>query len=232
MLAMMHPFAAPSMHPFAAPSMLEAMMSESLYHRQQHHVRELDDSYELTLQAPGVSADSVEVTLEDQTIKVVGENKRMRHAVEASFRLPRDADPATIQASTADGIITIMIGKRAPLEPTTITVSTEPASETDANGYTLNVMAAGISAADLLIQTRDGLIKIEGKTARTGALVDKVYNVPSDGDAEKATAAHVDGILTLSIPRKPANMQKIAVNAPAVVDSDVAAQLAEGMDDA
>ena len=55
-----------------------------------------------------------------------------------------------------------------------------------------------------------------GKTERTGARVERAYTLPRDADAEHVSASHVDGILTLIIPRKCASVHKthIAVNAP------------------
>jgi len=216
---MMHPFA-----PFAAPSVLDAIMAESLHHHKQgtrHHIHDLEHSYKLTLEAPGVRADDLDVTLNEQVLKVVGKSKNARHGIEVSFELPRDADVDNIHATTVDGIVTFTIMKLTPRNPTIIPVSIYLPSDTELSSYMLNITAAGISASDIHVQTCDGMIKVEGKTERTGACIDKVYKLPTDADAESTTASHIDGILTLHVPRKPVRAQKIAVHPPGFMDEEV-----------
>lgn len=107
--------------------------------------------------------------------------------------------------------------KKAPAEvvPTRVAVSTDAVMSDDdsdddeaSRPYTLTVVAAGIAAADVEVLAKPGLLKVEGATARTGAKVSKCFRLPRDADVARATAIHVDGILTVTVPKQPAPVAK------------------------
>ncbi len=52
------------------------------------------------------------------------------------------------------------------------------------------------------------VLVVTGATAKTGASIDRRYRLPRDADVEKATAAHVDGVLTITLPKKAAPKPK------------------------
>merc|ERR1712146_39757 len=83
--------------------------------------------------------------------------------------------------------------------------------------YKLTVVAAGVAASDLTWAAEDGTLKICGETKRTGArFAGRSFRLPEDADATKARASHVDGILTVTVPKKPvttAEAKHITVNA-------------------
>jgi len=69
--------------------------------------------------------------------------------------------------------------------------------------YTLSLNAAGVRAADIHLTIDGNLLSVSGSTGTTGSRVPKqAYKLPRDADAEKAHATSIDGILTVTIPKK------------------------------
>jgi len=85
-----------------------------------------DDAYVLTAEMPGVKKSDVSVTLENGLLVITGEKhdhheeNRKHHqyaerrfgSVRRALAVPRDADPARIDAHYADGVLTVRIAKR------------------------------------------------------------------------------------------------------------------------
>ena len=214
------------MHPFAAPTILDAMVADALrtqpcHAKKQRHVHESDEAYTLTLAAPGLSAADLNVSIDEDVLTVRGKSSAStvagHYATNHRFNLPRRADAENVSVSTADGLITITIPKRAPAEPTMVPVSTEPSTVdvTDAPRYTLTIQAPGLAAVDLAVQiVEDGTVaKVSGETKRTGVRIDRSFRLPLDTAAAGTQASHIDGILTLSIPKVQPTQTHIAVNA-------------------
>ena len=88
-------------------------------------VVETDDAYVLSLDLPGIDRDSLDVTLDDGTLKISGERRRQSdttegrvHRVERtygrffrSFTLGTDLDPDAIEATFDDGELVVRVGK-------------------------------------------------------------------------------------------------------------------------
>lgn len=83
------------------------------------------DSYEITLELPGVSADDVDVSLNDHVLTVKGE-KRSEHkeetdtyffaerrygAFQRAFQLPSDVDTDKIDADFSNGVLKLILPK-------------------------------------------------------------------------------------------------------------------------
>lgn len=86
----------------------------------------LEDFYEINVELPGVKAEDVDVSIEDNSLVVRGE-KRSEHeetgrtyffsereygAFQRTFRLPPDVDSDKIDAEFCDGILHLKITKR------------------------------------------------------------------------------------------------------------------------
>lgn len=85
----------------------------------------VEDSYEITLELPGVNVDDIDVSVTGNALLVSGEKHAAREetgrsyffserefgAFQRTFRLPPDADLAGIDATANDGILTIRIPK-------------------------------------------------------------------------------------------------------------------------
>lgn len=185
----------------------------------------------VTLAAPGLAPNDVKVEVCDGRLTIAGENKRKR--VDISIQLPRDADVDGVTAEVADGLITVNL-KRCKPTSTHVAIDSVSADdessdkETDDEAHTLSLVAAGFSAADLALSMEDGVLTLSGQSKRTGALLERRARLPRDVDVDKVSATHVDGILTVHMPTKPAaEPRRIAVNATAEVETAPAEAEAE-----
>merc|ERR1712023_215100 len=236
MLAMMSPLAPMRAHALMADALMDhtfrmcdAFEAASAFrlNSDKPRVDESDDRYTITVRAPGVAASDLTVTAEEGHIVLAGQTKTESHThvVNYSVRLPRNACPEEASALVVDGLITVHVPKKE-VSLTTITVSSSTLSDVDvptecedeaAKPYKLTVVAAGVAASDLELTAEDGTLKICGETKRTGArFAGRSFRLPEDADATKARASHVDGILTVTVPKKPvapAEAKHITVNA-------------------
>jgi len=240
MLAMMHPF---------GPSLFDATFADALcassicsVSDEQPGFTEHDDSYTITARAVGVRAQDMNITLEAGVLRFHGESKTAKHTHFADFQvlLPdnfeRVADIEAGTASCEDGRVTVTFPKLDDASEATPSIfkvdvqteaDTEPeihadASDTDASApkhYTITLPACGIRAADLEITAAPRLLKVEGETKRTGAKVKRSFMLPRDADFEGARASHVDGYLTLTIPKKTGLAKRIPVVQAAEAES-------------
>ncbi|MEM8752474.1 MAG: Hsp20/alpha crystallin family protein [Pseudomonadota bacterium] len=83
------------------------------------------DAYVLDVELPGVAMEDVELVVDADHLILNGEKKSRREEsgegflfseirygrFSRSFRLPKDADPAKVDASMKEGVLTIRIGK-------------------------------------------------------------------------------------------------------------------------
>ena len=202
---------------------------------EQPSVDETDDAYTITVSAPGVKSGDITIeALENPTrLTVKGESTvgggSHTHFVNYSVGLPRDANVDIASAENSDGLVIVTVPKKPKAEPGRIAVNTKeddspcgdecPCHDDNMCGstskpYNLTVVAPGLAAADLSLNVEEGpdlslnLLVVTGATAKTGASIDRRYRLPRDADVEKATAAHVDGVLTITLPKKAAPKPK------------------------
>jgi len=196
---------------------------------EQPHVDESDDTYTITVRAPGVKSGDITIeALENPTrLTIKGETTvgggSHTHFVNYSVGLPRDANVDIASAENSDGLVIVTVPKKAKAEPGRIAVNTKeddcpcgdecPCDDDNMCGstskpYNLTVVAPGLAAADLSLNVEEGTLYLTGATAKTGASIDRRYRLPRDADVEKATAAHVDGVLTITLPKKAAPKPK------------------------
>ncbi len=90
-------------------------------------LRVTDAAYEITLDLPGASRDAIELTADDGVLRVRGEvappadlgelrrlrSERMLGRFARAVRLPSDADITNTRATLADGVLTIIVGRRS-----------------------------------------------------------------------------------------------------------------------
>jgi HSP20 family protein len=102
-------------------------------------IRESQNELTLTLEVPGVSPDHLELTTDNGILTIRGEKtedrkeeeQRQYHLVERSygsfsrsFRMPKNLDESKIEASFANGVLTVRIPKAALPQPRKIEVRT------------------------------------------------------------------------------------------------------------
>lgn len=99
------------------------------------NVREDENSYHVELELPGVSPDQVELSVENNVLRVSGEKQEVRsegesvHVYERCYgrferelTLGRDVDPETIQAGFDNGVLGITLPKREQAKPRRIEI--------------------------------------------------------------------------------------------------------------
>jgi HSP20 family protein len=83
-----------------------------------------EDQDKLTLEAdlPGVPQEKIDVQVVDRVLTVKGERKQ-GWAFERAFKLPSTVDAENISASSKDGVLKLVLPKRAETKPRQIKVN-------------------------------------------------------------------------------------------------------------
>ena len=101
-------------------------------------VRESNDAYRVDVELPAVAPEDVEVSCKDGLLTISGERKqehengdervhrseRLFGRFARSFRLPDDADQDSIEATAAQGVVTISVAKLENARARSIEVKT------------------------------------------------------------------------------------------------------------
>lgn len=104
-------------------------------------VKETADSLVLTFELPGIDADKVDVSVENNVLSVSGERvfekasegeayhrvERAYGSFERSFRLPGSFKAEDVAAKYANGVLTLTVPKREEAKPRSVKVSIESA---------------------------------------------------------------------------------------------------------
>jgi len=99
-------------------------------------VQELDDSYDITVEVPGVDKNDLTVECRDGVLTVRGEKKSEREEKQGrarmleraygtfsrSLSLPGDANSEKVEAKYQDGVLHVSIGKRPEAKSRAITI--------------------------------------------------------------------------------------------------------------
>jgi len=223
--SMPHPLAP---HAFAPHALLDALMHDVLAHdvlsapappAAHARVSSTDGTHTVSLVAPGLAPSDVIIEAHpDGRLTIRGENKNKRK-IDWSIAMPQDAEVDEASAEVADGLITVSM-KRTKASTVQIGVNTAAGHEEDEeadDSYTLTIVAAGFAAADLALSIEDGVLTVKGQSARTASRLEKHVRLPRDAEASGAHASHVNGILTVSVPKKAAAAEprRIPVNVSA-----------------
>ncbi|TCM84393.1 Hsp20/alpha crystallin family protein [Rhodovulum steppense] len=86
-----------------------------------------EDGYSIRMELPGVEEKDVKVSLADGVVTVRGEKQSSREekgetwyfsereygSFSRSFRLPPDADAGAVKADLKDGVLTVVVGRKA-----------------------------------------------------------------------------------------------------------------------
>mmetsp|Transcript_27565 Transcript_27565/g.70237 ORF Transcript_27565/g.70237 Transcript_27565/m.70237 type:complete len:245 (-) Transcript_27565:240-974(-) len=226
MLSMLHP-----MVPFSLDEMTAHVLSGALniptahtlsLDGQRPSLTERDGNYEVRVCAPGVKMSDITVSITGEQLKVTGasatNDKKRTHIVDWIVNLPRDANTEVATACCHDGLVLIDIPQN-PEVSHQVAIQTVPLEVADESvpTYKLCISAPGVAVANLeiVIDEKKGVAAIHGETSRTGAQINRVFRLPRDVDGAHSMASHIDGILTLSIPkRQQAEERKLELNAP------------------
>jgi HSP20 family protein len=105
-------------------------------------VIELEESFELYADLPGVKKEDLDIQIHDGRLAIVAEKKQQGPQeekddqkrkyyrseiyfgkLERSFALPKAADPEHVEASLESGVLKVSIGKKPELKPRKISLS-------------------------------------------------------------------------------------------------------------
>lgn len=124
-------FVAPSPFAMLDAAVLDAVASPLIrFDVAQPSLRETDAGYALEARAPGVAPSDISIEVTERVMSIKGETRTAAHThfVNFSITLPDDADADAAVATSADGVLTVTLPKKAK-EEARIAVSTEPAAE-------------------------------------------------------------------------------------------------------
>jgi HSP20 family protein len=114
----------------------DLMLSDTGDWSPQVDISETDKCYQITAEIPGIKREDVKISIEDGVLTVHGERKeekeekgRKFHRVERfygsfsrNFALPQDIDEEHVDATFADGLLTLKIPKKEAAKTKTIEV--------------------------------------------------------------------------------------------------------------
>ncbi len=100
-------------------------------------VRETPEAYVVTAELPGLARDDIQITLENNILRLTGERKFERdekqenyHRIERSygaftrsFALPSQVDAERVQANFKDGLLTVSVPKAEAARPRKIDIA-------------------------------------------------------------------------------------------------------------
>jgi HSP20 family protein len=130
--------------PFGRPSRMRSLLGEMFGEGRPSprtfapavDVAESDEEYVITAELPGARKDDVTVELHEDVLTIRGEKKSEREeekeqtryversygTFSRSFSLPPNADAEKLQASFADGVLTLRIAKKEEAKPRVINI--------------------------------------------------------------------------------------------------------------
>jgi HSP20 family protein len=103
------------------------------------NVREIDHTYVVTAEIPGMKTDDLEIKVVGDTLTIKGERKPYEVGPDAAYHrreratgtfhrsmtLPQRVQADTVKATYKDGVLTVILEKEKALLPKQITVTTE-----------------------------------------------------------------------------------------------------------
>ena len=100
-------------------------------------VTESEDSYSIAAELPGVRKEDLSIELHEGVLNIRGEKRSARDeekergrwlersfgAFQRAITLPKDADPERVDAGFADGVLSVVVHKRAEARPRTVPIA-------------------------------------------------------------------------------------------------------------
>lgn len=77
-------------------------------------VEDLETSYALTFDVPGVSKEQLDIGIEGDVVRVASKEEAARK-VKAAWRFPIEIDVASSTAKLENGVLTLTLGKKVPV---------------------------------------------------------------------------------------------------------------------
>ncbi len=100
-------------------------------------IQETEDAYKLNAELPGLTKDDINITLENNVLRLSGERKlekdvkkdsyhrieRIYGAFSRAFALPQQVNPEGVQAVFESGVLTVTVPKAEQAKPRKISIS-------------------------------------------------------------------------------------------------------------
>jgi HSP20 family molecular chaperone IbpA len=189
-----------------------------------------ETTYKLIASVPGVSADSITLSVtDDGLLKLDAKIKSDgRELLQRTVRLAEDADLTAVKAVCADGILEVTVSKMQPPAPISIAVeASEPLATDDL--YVIQKRLPGLSADEVKVSLEASRV---GRSAQTYQLAIRATSakgygeyhftqtLPEDIIPEGATAYCCHGLLHIRVPR----VEPTRVSVPVASCADETAQ--------
>lgn len=191
----------------------------SLVHgRLRYSMHESKDNYLVLIDVPGVQLSDVELDIVNKNeVRIQAKRKTNENIItkyDQTFVFDiKSVDLTNVNASLESGVLTLQIGKKDPVEPVTIVVTTVTGSEvvdttTDSKKYDVLVTLdiPGVKLEDLNIKIHEHAIHVNAKRRRgqSNVTIRKAITLDeTEYDVNELKALLVDGVLTISAPRAP-----------------------------
>jgi len=106
-----------------------------------------------------------------------------------------------------------------PIQTTEIHVGQVSGMSSSSGSYELAIEIPGLRQEDLNVSVEEGLVIVRGETTvgRRAFKIDRLYQFPEDANIDQATAAHTDGRLIFTVPRRAQSAQMERERRPIVV---------------
>lgn len=78
-----------------------------------------DTSWTLSLDVPGLSREDLDVQIDGQVVRIESKADAKR-SFRAAYQLPQDIEAAASQARLENGVLTLKLGKRVPVDTSTV----------------------------------------------------------------------------------------------------------------
>ena len=77
-----------------------------------------ETSFSLSLDVPGIAKDQLEIAIEGAVVRIQSKESASRR-YRAAYELPQEIDTATSEAKLENGVLTLKLGKLAPVSKAT-----------------------------------------------------------------------------------------------------------------
>lgn len=171
-----------------------------------------ETAYKLIASVPGVSADSITLSVTDDGLLKLDARIKSdgREVLQRTIRLAEDADLTAVKAVCADGILEVTVSKMQPPAPISIPVEAcEPPATDDL--YVIQKRLPGLSAEEVKISlealrvgrsAQPYQLAIHATSAKGYGEYHITQTLPEDIIPEGATAYCCHGLLHVRVPRR------------------------------
>ncbi|KAJ8907544.1 hypothetical protein NDN08_007655 [Rhodosorus marinus] len=169
------------------------------HHRMRRTQSETEDEYTFNLVMPGVNRDAVKVEVVRRKLKI---SLTRDGASEAQWlSLPKYADRSAIAAKAKNGVLEITIKKKSK-DPTK-KIELQDNIELKDGAYKLDYSVPGAGANDVQVSITGARLTINAQSGNMDFFDDfrRTLSTPSDADLANVSAALMDGLLLIQIPK-------------------------------